>query len=198
VAVTREHLVWAYVDGDVQISRRSAAQSRFTLTGQPDPLPVLHARGYPDVDGAGSRRDTGALAFIAGVLDDRPAAAALGRRLGEAESPLIAVDYARAVTRRADLRAGARPGSAAMAVGARRRAGQPQRHRYALGGLHEAEFGLGLQVVAATRPAGPGLCSASEQSAEQVPDVVAAAAAGRVEQIVEVELSAVPAHTAAP
>src|ERR1700730_10418000 len=183
--------------GDIQVARRSAAQSGFALTGQPDPLPVFHARGYPDVDGSGAGGDTGSLAFLAGMLDDRPAAAALGARLGEAESALITVDYARAVTRRADLRAGARPGSAAMTVGARRRAGQPQRHRHALGGFHEVEFGLGLQVVAATRPAGPRLCAASEQSAEQVPDVVAAAAAGRVEQVVEVELSAVSANTEA-
>ena len=54
------------------------------------------------------------------------------------------------------------------------------------------ELGLGLQVVAAPRPAGPRLlCAAAEQAAEQVADVRAAGLAGRVEQVVQVELGAV-------
>ena len=52
-------------------------------------------------------------------------------------APWLRLIDARAVAVRADLRAGARPRAAAVAVGARRRAGEPQRHRDALGGLQE-------------------------------------------------------------
>src|ERR1700712_4745477 len=97
--------------GDVQVARRGATQTGLALPGQSDPLPVLHTRWNPDVDGAAPGGDTGALALVAGVLDDRPGAAAVGARLGKAESTLVAADYARAVTGRADLRAGARPGA---------------------------------------------------------------------------------------
>ena len=123
--------------GDVQVARRRTAQPGFALAGQPDALTVLDARRDPDVDGAGAGGHAGALALVARVLDDRAAAPALGARLGEAERTLVAVDHARAVAVRAHLRAGARTRAAAMAVGARRRAGQPQRHRHALGGLEE-------------------------------------------------------------
>src|ERR1700759_2321964 len=184
------------MDRDIEVARRRTAQARFALARQPDPLAVFHTRWNPHVDRTTAGGDAGALALVAGVLDDRPAAAALGARLGNPESALIAVDYARAVTRRADLRAGARARSAAMAVGARRRTGQPQRHRHALGGFQEIQFGFGFQVVAPARPARPRLSAPTEQSAEQITDVVAAATAGRVEQVVEVELSAVAAEAA--
>ena len=78
-----------------------------------------------------------------------------------------------------------------MAIRARRRAGQPQRHRDTLGGFSEDEFGLGLQVVAAAGPAGPRRTASTEQAAEQVADVGPARLTGRVEQIVQVELDAV-------
>ncbi len=59
------------------------------------------------------------------------------------------------------------------------------------------QLGLGLQVVAAPRPAGPRLLrAAAEQPAEQVADVGAAGLAGRVEQVVQVELGAVAAESA--
>ena len=75
-----------------------------------------------------------------------------------------------------------------MAVGARRRAGQPQWHPHTLGGLEEVQVGLGLEVLAAAGPAGPGLlCAPPEQSAEQVTDIGAAVLPGLTEQIVEVE-----------
>ncbi len=123
-----------------------------------------------------------------------PRAAAVGAWLGKAEGALVSADYTRAVARRADLGAGARPGATTVAVGARRRTGQPQRHRHTLGGFQEVELGLGFQVVSTTGPAGPGLSPTAEQSAEQVTDVAAAATPGRVEQVVEVELSAVSAE----
>src|SRR5690606_18501565 len=130
---------------------RRAAQARLALPGQPDALTVLDTGGNPHVDGAGPGGDAGAPAFLAGMLDDRAATTTLGAGFGETESALVAADHAGAVTARAHLRAGARPCTAAVAVGARRRAGQPQRHGHALGGLQERQFGLGLQVVAATR-----------------------------------------------
>ena len=59
------------------------------------------------------------------------------------------------------------------------------------------QLGLGLQVVAAPRPAGPRLLRATaEQPAEQVADVRAAGLACRVEQVVQVELGAVAAESA--
>ncbi len=112
-------------------------------------------------------------------------------------APWLRLIDARAVAVRAHLRAGARTRAAAMAVRARGRAGQPQRHGHTLGGLQEVELGLGLQVVAAPRPAGSRLLgAAAEQSAEQVADVRAAGLAGRVEQVVQVELGAVAAEPA--
>src|ERR1700738_4364694 len=180
--------------GDVQVARRRPPQPCLALTGQPDALPVLHAGRYPDVYRAGAGSRPGAFALGAGVLDDRAGAPAVGARFGEPERALVAVDHARSVARAAHLRAGARACTAAMTVGARCGAGEPQRHRYALGGLEEVELGLGLEVVAATRTTRPRLRTRpTEQSAEQVPDVRAAGLAGGVEQIVEVELGAVAA-----
>src|SRR5271166_279465 len=179
--------------GHVQITRRSAAQAGLALPGQPDPLSVFDAGRDPHVDGAGAGGDTGALALVAGVLNDRAAPPAVGARFGETERTLVAVDHTRAVARRTHLRAGARPRATAMAVGARRRAGQPQRHCHALGGLDEIQLRLGLQVVASSGPAGTGTGASSEQAAEQVADVRAAGLARGVEQIVEVELGAVGA-----
>ena len=112
-------------------------------------------------------------------------------------APWLRLIDTRAVAVRAHLRAGARTCPAAVAIRARRRAGQPQRHRHTLGGLQEGQLGLGLQVVAAARPAGSRLLrAAAEQPAEQVADVRAAGLAGRVEQVVEVELGAVAAESA--
>lgn len=87
-----------------------------------------------------------------------------------------------------------------MAVGARRRAGEPQRHLHALGGFTEVQLGLGLQVVASARPAGPRLLgrAPAEQPAEQIPDVGPTALAGGIEQVVEVELDTVGAGAGEP
>src|ERR1700744_6357957 len=180
--------------GHIQVTRRGTPQPGLTLPGQPNALSVLDARRYPHVDGAGTRCDAGAFALLAGVLDDRAAPPAIGAGLGKAECALVAVDYARAVTGGAPLGAGARPRPAAMAVGARRRAGQPQRHCFAFSGLDEIQLGLGLQVVAAPWPAGTGTGATPEQAAEQVADVGATGPACGVEQIVEVELGAITTY----
>src|SRR6202012_4494172 len=134
----------------VQVTRRRTAQPGFTLPGQPNALPVFDTRRNAHIDGAGAGGDSGAFALLAGVLDDRAATPAIGARLGEPERALVAVDDAGAVTGGADLRAVPRPPATAVAVGARRRTGQPQRHRYAVGGLDEVQLRLRLQVVAAS------------------------------------------------
>ncbi len=182
--------------GDVEVARRRTAQPGLTLAREPNALPVFDTRGDAHVDGARSGGDAGPPAFVTRVLDDGTAAAAFGARFGEPERALVAVDDAGAVTAGADLRAGTRPGPAAVAVGARRRAGEPQRHRHALGGLEEVEFGLGLEVVAPPRPAGSRLGAAAEQPAEQVTDVGAAGLPGGIEQVTEVELGTVGAVAA--
>src|ERR1700756_1677650 len=101
----------------VQIARRCASKPCLALTGQPDALTVLHARGYPHVDGPAARGHAGAFALGARVLDDRARAAAVGARLRESESTLVAADHAGAVARRAHLRARARPRAAAVTIG---------------------------------------------------------------------------------
>ena len=176
--------------GDIQVARRGAPQPGLALAGQPDALAVLDARRDPHVDGAGPGGDTGAPAFVAGMLDDRAAATTVGARFGEPERALVAVDHPGAVTGRADLRAGAGARPAAVAVGARRRAGEPQRHGDTLGRLEEVEVGFGLEVLAAARPTGARLRAPSEQPAEQVADVGPAVLTGLAEQVVEVEPAA--------
>src|SRR5690606_40524436 len=79
----------------------------------------------------------------------------------------------------------------AVAVGPRRWTGHPEWHRHSLGGFPEREFDLGVQVVAAPRPARPRRAGPPEQTAEQVADVRPAGLAGRVEQVVQVELDTV-------
>src|SRR5260370_11305794 len=111
----------------VTVRRWSTADPGLALRGQPDPLSILNARRDPHVDGAGAGGDSGAFALVAGVLDDRAAAPAFGAGFGESERALIAADHTGTVAVGAHLRAGARACSAAMAIGARRRAGQPQR-----------------------------------------------------------------------
>src|SRR4030088_2331606 len=180
--------------GHIQVTGRGSAQPGLTLAGQPNTLSVLDTRRYPHVDGAGTRRDSGAFALVAGVLDDRAAPPAVGARLGKAECALIPVDHTGAVARRTHLRAGTRSRAAAVAVRAGRRAGQAQRHCYAFGGLDKTQFGLGLQIVPAAWPAGTGTGAPPEQPAEQVADVGAAGSACGVEQIVQVELGAVTTH----
>src|ERR1700744_2208344 len=113
--------------GHIQVPRRGAPHPGLPLPRQPNALSVLATRWYPHIDGAGTRGDAGAFALVAGVLDDRAAPAAIGASLGKTECALVAVDAPRAVTGGAHLGAGARPRPAARAVGARRRAGQPQR-----------------------------------------------------------------------
>src|SRR5262249_31927900 len=137
VAVAAKHLVRLDVNGHIEVAGRRTAQTGLALTGEPDPLSVLDARRDPHVDGAGAGSDARAVSLVAGVLDDRAAAPALGARFGESERALVAVDDARTVAVRAHLRARAGPRPAAMTVGARRRAGQPQRHGDTFGGLHE-------------------------------------------------------------
>src|SRR6201995_2931825 len=159
----------------VQVTRRGTAQPGLALPGQPNPLSVFDSGRDSHVDGAGAGSDAGAFALVAGVLDDRTAAPAIGARFRESERPLVAADHAGAVTGGAHLRAGARPRPAPMAIRAWRRAGQPQRHRDALGGLDEIQLGLGFQVVAPSGAAGTGTRAASEQAAEEVTNVGAPA-----------------------
>src|SRR5215472_15235317 len=140
----------------VEVARRRTAQPGLALAGQPDPLAILDTGRDPHIDGAGAGGHAGAFALVARVLDDRAAAPAIGAGFGEAERALVAVDHSGAVAARTHLRAGARTRAAAMTVGAWRRAGQPQRHRHALGRLDEIQLRLGLEVVAAPRPAGAG------------------------------------------
>src|SRR4029077_713717 len=180
----------------VEVPRGGPAQAGLTLTGQPDPLAILDTGRDPHIDGARAGRHARALALLAGVLDDRAAAAAFGARFGEPERTLIAADDTGAVSVRAHLRAGARTGAAAMAIRARRRAGEPQRHRHALGGLHARQLGFGLQIVAAARAAGARLRATAEESAEQVADVRTAGLPGRVEQVVQVELGTIGTESA--
>src|SRR6476619_6102156 len=85
-----------------------------------------------------------------------------------------------------------------MAIRTRGRAGQPQGHGHTLGGLHDRQLGLGLQIVAPSRPAGSRLLSAAaEQPPEQGTDVRAAGLPGSVEQVVQVELGASAARAEA-
>src|SRR5882757_1500979 len=193
VAVTTENLVRSHVHGDVQVARGGAPQTGLALAGQPDPLTVLDAGWDPHVDGASPGRRALAAALLARLFDDRARAPAFGARFGESERALVAADYAGAVAVRAHLRAGTRARTAAMAVGTRRRAGEPQRHRHALGGLEEGQRGLGLEIVAATGTAGPRLLSTA---AEQITDVGATGLAGRTEQVTEVDLAAVATEAA--
>src|ERR1700739_3638336 len=92
----------------IQVTRRCTAQPGLALSGRPDPLSVLDAGRDPHVDGAGAGRHAGALALVAGVLDDRAGAPAIGAGFGEAERALVAVDHAGAVASGTNLRAGAR------------------------------------------------------------------------------------------
>src|ERR1700737_4934027 len=126
----------------VEVTRGRAAKSSLALTGQPNALPVFDPRRNPNVDGAGAHGLSGALALGTRVLDDRATAAAIGARFGESERSLIAVDHARAVARAAHRGAGAWTRAATVAVRARRRARDPQRHLHTLGGLEEVEFRL--------------------------------------------------------
>src|SRR5882757_6148230 len=180
----------------VEIPRGGTTQAGLALSGQPDALAILDTGRDPHIDCASAGRHARAFALLAGVLDDRAAATAFGARFGEPERTLIAADHTGPVAVRADLWAGARTCPAAMAIRARRRAGEPQRHRHALGGLHERQLGFGLQIVAAARPARARLRATAEQSAEQVADVRTAGLPGRVEQVVQVELGAIGTESA--
>src|SRR6185437_6193614 len=97
VTVAAEDLVRPHVHRHVQVARRGAAQPGLTLPGQPDPLSVFDTGRDTHVDRASAGGDARAFALLAGVLDDRAAAAAFGARFGEAERALVAVDHARAV-----------------------------------------------------------------------------------------------------
>src|ERR1700739_5182803 len=99
----------------IQVTRRCTAQPGLALSGRPDPLSVLDTGRDPHVDGAGAGGHAGALALVAGVLDDRAAAPAVGAWFGETERALVAADHTGAVARRTHLRAGTRlrPTSAA-------------------------------------------------------------------------------------
>ena len=82
------------MNGDVQVTRRRTPQTSLTLTGQSDPLAILHPRRNPHVDGSVAGRDAGAATLIARILDQRTATPAVGARFGEAERTLVAVDHA--------------------------------------------------------------------------------------------------------
>ena len=176
--------------GDIEVTGGRTAQPRFALAGQTDALAVLDTRWDSHVDGATASGDAGAPAFVAGVLDDRAAPAAVRAGLGESERALVAGDHAGSVAGGAHLGAGSRPGSAAVAVGARSRAGQPQRHGHALGGFQEVEFGLGFQILTAPGPGGARLGAPVEQAAEEVADVGPTVLTGLAEQVVEIEAGA--------
>src|SRR5690606_30564576 len=204
VALAAEHRVGADVHDDVQVARRTAALARGALAAQPDALPVADARGNAHLHGPRGLGPAAALADVAGVLRDQPAALAVRARVGQGEAApaaprdLPGTDTGRAHARCAVLVAGAGTGLAGLLRG------HAQRDRRALDRLGEAEGDLGLDVLPAPRLGARGARAAPvEQAAEDVTEAAAEAAGpglaalGAPEEVAQVEVEGAAARPGA-
>src|SRR6202008_4771881 len=94
--------MWLDMNANVEIAWRSAALARRSLACDLDPLAVRDARRDPGLDRAGAHRPSAARAFLARVVDDKPAAAARLARFREGEAAEIPAALAGALAGRTD------------------------------------------------------------------------------------------------
>src|SRR6185436_11331482 len=149
VALAPEHRRLLDARDHVEIAGGAAAQAGLALAGQPDPRALLDAGGDVDLVLLEVAHPALAVAGVAGMLDDRPRAAALVARAGDREQALALGLDAAAVADRADDRRRARLGAGAAAGRAGRVRGDGDRDLRALDRLVEGERHRRLQVAPA-------------------------------------------------
>src|SRR4029079_12366628 len=137
------------VGDHVQVTRGAAAQTGLALAGELDPRALAHAGR--DVDPVALHLAQPALAGAgrARILDHGAGAVAAAARAGDGEHALALGLDAAAVADRADLRRGARAGTAPAAGRARGMGRHGHGHLRALGRLFEGQRDRGLEVLAA-------------------------------------------------
>src|SRR5206468_3868392 len=128
VALGLEHRGRLHARDDVEVAGRAAAATGLALAGQAHARAVLDAGRDVDPVALDGAHRTAALACRAGVVDDRPRAAALRARLGDREQPLALALDAATLAARAHARRRARLGAGARARRARRGRRHRQRH----------------------------------------------------------------------
>ena len=184
VALAREDRRLEHVGDDEQVAGRSAVAARLALAGEADLAALAHARGNVDAVALDGPLAALAVAGRAGVLDDRPGAAALRAGLGDREQALALDLDAAPAAARADDRRRARLGAGAGAGRAALVGGDGDRHLRAGDRLVEADRDLGLEVAAALGawlasrrpPAAAAAAPAAGGLAEEVGEDVAEAA----------------------
>src|SRR5215207_4554567 len=168
---TPEERVGLHPDPHIEVPRLRAGGAGLAPAGEPDPGAVLDAGGDLDLEAPRPPAAPGPAARRARRLHDAPRAVADGTGLAHLEQPLIHRDGARPAASRTGRRARARRGAASVTGLARRRAGDPDRHRGSGHRVVERDRHGRLQI----RPTG-GTGSAAapptpEQPAEQVPEI---------------------------
>src|SRR5580765_1736175 len=103
VAVTLEDFVGFDVQHNIQISRRSAAQSSRTVAGGTQARARVHARRNAEFDAGGFFAPTAPVTAFARMLHDPARALTLRTGLRDAKNPARADDLAATVTGRASL-----------------------------------------------------------------------------------------------
>lgn len=115
VAVAGEDRVLAHADFHEQIACRRAEFARFAFAGKTDAVAGIHAGG--DVDGERFLLFDAAfaVAFVAGIFDDLPAAFTSGAGLGDGEKALLHAHLSRALAGGAGFFGGFVVGAVAVA-----------------------------------------------------------------------------------
>src|SRR5665647_3412545 len=134
---------------NIKVARRSAAHAGLALAGEPDAGAVLDTGRDVDRQHALARNASGALAGVAGVVDDLAAALARGAGALEREEALRMADLAGAAAGGAGLRLAAGLGAGARADFAGDRRRNANLGVLALEGFLEGDFHIVAQVRAA-------------------------------------------------
>ena len=165
-----------HADDDVEIAGRPARAALLATALEPDPRPVLRARGNLHLVGLLHALSARAAARLARLLDDRPVAAAARARLREREEAVRVGRDPAPRADRADDRRRARLGPGAAAGVAGRLHVRAHRHLHARERVLEGDVDLGLEVGAAfrLRPAprpATATGAAAEEPAEEIAEV---------------------------
>ena len=175
VAVARKSLVGMDTNLDEGVARLPAERARVSFAAHADPLPVVDAGGYLDIEQPLRDEPPVAVAALARLLDDpaRTVTARTGRRTDELAEDALRdlLDAARAAAgvARDGRRAGLRPGAAASLAGD----GHLQRHLYVrpVERLDERDLDGRPDILAARPPPCLREEALAEERGEQIRDV---------------------------
>src|SRR5215211_6416665 len=168
---TPEERMGLHPDPHIEVPRLRAGGAGLAPAGEPDTGAVLDAGRDLDLEAPRPPAAPGPAARRARRLHDTPRAVTDGTGLAHLEQPLVDRDGARPAASRTDRRARARRGAASVTGLARRRAGDPDRHRGTGHRVVERDRHGRLQIGPASGTGAAAAPATREQPPEQVPEI---------------------------